>query len=571
MTRPTIRLVPASDSLPGLLEQERGHSRAAPMIRLGLLPLLFWFHLSLLCGGWTAVAVEPGNEPVAEAEVSAARITAFVQDRWTESGLTPASRCTDRQFARRVYLDLAGRIPRPDEVQAFLADGRAEKRRHLVELLTQSEDFVQHFADLLDALLMGRTTDHEYGQRIKHGWREFLQRCVRENRPWDEVVREIVLARPLEPEDHGSVWFLYERKDKFQEIAEAVAPAVFGIRVECAQCHDHPIADEIEQAHYWGLVAFFSRGKNVSTDQGPRVSESAIGGFSQFADLTGESRPNELAFLQSTSVDEPRPQQDVKQEDRDDLYRPATVTGDPRAPKFSRRAKFADEIVSSHPMVARAMVNRVWAILMGRGIVHPFDEMDSAHQPSHPDLLDWLSRDFESSGFDTRRLVRVIALSEPYQLSSLRRQGLEDPSTFAWYLERPLTAEQLARSMQIGLRGEIRNDDALLRKIRSCIVEVMPEENVTSVKTALFLTNHSAVNEFIRESGGENYLVSRLISMSSPSDSCELLFQAIFSRSPSEDEQRAVEDYLGRAGDSKTRWPQIVWSLVTSAEFRFNH
>ena len=208
------------------------------------------------------------------------------------------------------------------------------------------------------------------------------------------------------------------------------------------------MADEIKQAHYWGCCIFQSR-KNSDSNGTLKVEESAIGGFSEFADLSGESTPNYLTFLEAETVSEVRPDGKEEQEDSDDLYQ---ANGSPlfaRVPKFSRREQFVKQVVRDHPRLALAFVNRIWAILMGRGIVHPFDEMDSMHRPSHPELLEWLAEDTRQNHYDLKRLVRGIVRSQAYQQTSVRRAGLEDPASFAWYLERPLTGEQLARSVMV--------------------------------------------------------------------------------------------------------------------------
>lgn len=517
------------------------------------------------------VAACAASEPVVgDAATVAARIDQFVAEHWQQRAIMPAGLCSDREFVRRVYLDLVGRTARIKEIDAFLEDSRSDKRFHLVHQLSDGGAYAEHFADTFDALLMGRGSESQYEQRRKHGWRDYLRRAFRENRPWNEVINEILLARPTAPDQNGSVWFLYERQDKPQEIAEAVAPAVFGIRIECAQCHDHPLAEEIEQSHYWGLVAFYNRSKNTRTKNGPRLSESAIGGFSEFADLTGDSKPNLLTFFQAETIEEPRPEKDVKQQDKDELYQPASVEGDPRVPMFSRRAKFAEEVAASHPLIAQAMVNRLWAMLMGRGLVHPFDEMDSVHAPSHPELLAWLARDYRESGFDTRRMVRAIALSRPYRLQSLRPSGVDDPATFAWYLERPLTAEQLARSVQLVVRGDFRDDHPLLGQFRRQLKEVMPDESVTTIKESLFLTNNHALNQFLADSTQPNHLVPRLMKLETISNQVDTLFQTVYGRHPDDFEEQAVIQYIG-VESSHDRWEQVVWSMLTSAEFRFNH
>ncbi|MCG8648617.1 MAG: DUF1549 and DUF1553 domain-containing protein [Pirellulales bacterium] len=531
-----------------------------------------WYCLLVFAGGIVKAEHPSSVSPATSVESVAEEISRQVSAACEQAGVISAPPCSDREFVRRVYLDLAGQIPKVAEVENFLADDRDDKRRHLIESLTASEDYAIHFADSFDTLLMGRGNAGDYRNRNQHGWRRYLEEVFRQNRPWNTVVQEIVLARPSNDTDQAAFWFLYDRRDKHQEIAEAVAPAVFGIRVECAQCHDHPLADEILQQHYWGLVAFFNRSKNVNTKNGPRVSESAIGGFSEFADLTGDSQPNLLSFFQAEVIAEPRPEKGAQQEDRDDLYQPSAFPDNPRVPNFSRREKFAKQVVAAHPLVARAMVNRLWALMMGRGIVHPHDEMDSVHEPSHAQLLDRLADDFRESGFDIRRLVRAIALSEPYQRSSRRPDAVDDPATFAWYLERPLTAEQLARSMQVALHGRFRNDHPLLGQLRQQFKDVLPEENVTRIKDALFLSNNPSVQRFINESNQPHHLVPQLQQIESTSQQVALLFQTVFSRPPTADEQEAVIAYLdSNSGEKQQRWRQVVWSLLASAEFRFNH
>ncbi len=512
------------------------------------------------------------EEQLTSSVENAATVSSFIQAKWEDAEIQPAADCSERTFVRRVYLDLVGRIPSPGEDSSYLADGRPDKRRHLVQVLLQSEDYVQHFADTFDTLLMGRGSSKDYSERSKHQWRAYLERVFRDNRPWNEVVNEILLARPEKPDDRGAVWFLFERKDKHQEIAEAVAPAFFGVRIECAQCHDHMIASEIEQAHYWGLTAFFNRSKNVHTKNGPRVSELAVGGFSDFVNLEGDSSPNILTFLEATKIEEARPKPDDKPEDLDELYAAAKMEHDPRVPLFSRREKFVTEIAQDHPLIARAFVNRVWAMLLGRGIVHPFDEMDSVHPPSHPELLDWLADDFRKSGYNIRRLVNSILLCQSYALQSQRSDGMDDESLFAWGLERQLTAEQFARSVQSAVRGRFKNDDPVIGEIRQTLTAVLPDENVTTIKDSLFLTNNKALNDFINDSNQPEHLIPRLVALESTTQRAELLFETVFSRSATSTETAAVEEYLKGRDDKMTpRLQQVVWAMLTSAEFRFNH
>jgi len=549
--------------------QRSGLHFARPFATRPPKPVAVW---ALLVSLAVPAAQANDNPPTAAFEGTdpTAAIEHFVESRWQANNVSPAEPCSDREFVRRIYLDLLGRIPTLEESRAFLDSTDDDRRSQLVDQLLTSDEHAVHLADVFDTLLMGRGSAGTYKQRAGSGWRAYLERAFRENRPWNEVAREMLLARPLSEENRAATWFLYERKNNHQAIAEAIAPAVFGVRIECAQCHDHPLADEIEQGHYWGLVAFFRRSTNADTDAGPRIAESAIGGFDEFADIYGGSHKNLLRFLGAETVEEERPAGDEKQEDRDDLYTSPVVDGAPRVPLFSRRERFVNKVLADHPLVAKALVNRLWAMMMGRGIVHPFDEMDSVHPPSHPELLEWLAEDCEAAGYDVRRLIRAIALSSPYQLSA--RCGDVEPADFAWGLEKPLTAEQFARSLSVAVRGKVDGQAEIINGFRDQFPEVLPETNVTLVKHAMFLSNDVTLNEFLAESRGESHLVPRLAALETNNQRIELLFETLFCRLPTAEERDVAVAFLfDRADGLERALDQLVWAAVTSAEFRFNH
>src|SRR5262249_6672021 len=205
-------------------------------------------------------------------------IDEFISESWKENKIKPAAAADERTWCRRIYLDLAGRVPMQRELDDFLGSRSRTKRAALVDRLLQSEDYVVRMRELWDVILMGRAKrENQEDRRKQNGWWSFLENSFRTNRPWNETVRATLVARSDAPEDKGASWFLYERRNDHQAIAEAVAPIVYGTKINCAQCHDHPLAREIKQAHYWGLVAAFNRSKNV--EGGSTVGESAIGGF----------------------------------------------------------------------------------------------------------------------------------------------------------------------------------------------------------------------------------------------------------------------------------------------------
>lgn len=515
--------------------------------------------------------------PQPEAEPSAL-IDRLVAQRWQEKGVTPAPVCDDRTFVRRVYLDLAGRIPTPQEAEAFVADKSGQKRTSLVDRLLAGPEYAARMRDVFDVVFMGRPQPNQRRRRggpaavdFRKEWLAYLERSFAENRPWDSTVRSMLLARPGSPAEKGAVWFLYARQEKYQEIAEAISPAVFGIQVQCAQCHDHPLSPEIKQAHYWGLVAFFNRSKNKNTKDGPRVAETAVGGFSNFANLSGESSPAELTFLSDAKIPEQRPPDGAKQEDTPDLYQPAPAgSEEPPVPKFSRRKQFVEQVVKGNPLIAKAAVNRFWALLLGRGLVHPVDKMDSTHPPSHPELLQALAQDFTRSGYDVKRLVRALVLSKPYQLEA-RPPANAHPDSFAYALDKPLTAEALYRSLLVATTGKAEGENPQLREeLVEIFPDVFPEEHNTTLRQSMFLTNNALVQQLLQPATGNT--TERLVAIADPAARVREAFRIAYGRDPDADELKHSTAFLTARPDRQAQaTQQLWWAVLTGAEFRINH
>jgi hypothetical protein len=422
----------------------------------------------------------------------------------------------------------------------------------------QSEDYVVRMRELWDVILMGRSKrGNNEDRRKQNGWWTYLENSFRTNRPWNETVHDLLVARPERPEDKGASWFLYERRNEHQAIAEAVAPIVYGTKIDCAQCHDHPLAREIKQAHYWGLVAAFNRSKNV--ERGNEVGESAVGGFVNFTNLKKESQPAVVTLLNGRVVQETRPIGDQKEKDSDDNY--VDPKAKVRVPKFSRREAFADAATKDNPLLARAFVNRMWSVLLGRGIVHPADEINARNVPSHPELLDWLSQDFAAHQHDIRRLVRGIVLSRVYGLSPANAA----PEKFAGALERPLSAEQIARSWRIaaGLPAE---DDSLRRGVIAAMPDVLPKEYNATFQQAQFLSYSPALAEILKPTSEGT--VARLVGIPQSNARARQAFLAVYGRAPDADEMKQTKAFLDARSDKPAEAVRdLLWALMTSAEF----
>jgi hypothetical protein len=413
----------------------------------------------------------------------------------------------------------------------------------------------------------GRRSGHE---RVESGWYTFLEDGFRTNRPWNEMVRDMLVARETEGPRRGACWFLAEKNDSHQAMAEAVAPMVFGVKINCAQCHNHPLVWEIEQRHYWGLVAAFNRSKNLKTEHGVAVTESATGGFINFANLKKESQPATLVFLNGKNVPERIPKPDEKEMDTPELYVVPPAKG-PSVPKFSRREAFAEVTTKENPLLARAFVNRMWAVFMGRGIVQPVDQIDSRHRASHPELLEWLAKDFEQSGYDIKRLVRNLVSSRAYQLDS-RPVGKTPPlpETFARSLEKPLSAEQLLRSVWIATGAKREGDSAseMEKAFVTVFPDLMADTYNPSLQQALFLSNSPILETLLKPAPGNT--TTKLLALPSKEARVREAFVTILGRFPDIEEMKQCQAMLAAQSPEKGV-ENLAWALLTCAEFKVNH
>jgi len=518
-------------------------------------------------------------------------IDSLIEKRWRELKVKPSAACDDRTFARRVYLDVAGRIPTPEELDKFLADNRRDKRAALVNHLLDSPDYAVRMREVFDVVFMERGAFETARERRKRGgnlglndrWQDYLEWSFRTNRAWNLVARDIILARPNSDERRGAIQFLHARQDNAQQMAEITGSALLGLQTKCAQCHDHPLAPEIKQSHYWGLVAAFNRSKAVDTGAGPGVGESAVGGFIKFTNLKGGSFDALEIFLDDKLVPEARPKDGEKESDDADKYVNAVALGDAKnlkqvpVPKFSRREQLADWMTGAdNPLLARAFVNRVWALLLGRGLVHPVDRMDSSRPPSHPELLDWLAEDFTRSGYDVKRLVRNLTATRAYQLDSRPASKSRPPAdSFACALDKPITAEVFARSALIATGNEPGADGSFAglavaqKAFVAAFPEVFPTENVSSPRQALFLANSPTLDTLTQSSG-----TNSLASLTALPDEAKVkqIFLRVLGRNPDRDETKRSLDYLrARSHEPSAATQQLLWALLASAEFRINH
>ena len=509
-------------------------------------------------------------------------IDVAVSQKLTEAGVSATPVLDDAGWLRRVTLDLAGRIPTRGELTEFLASDDPGKRAATVDRLMASPDFEFHLRNELDLLLLARLRDD--GE-----FREYLLAAVRENRSWDRVFREIMLPERERPGEKGPTAFLRERVEELDDVTNDTAALLFGVNVSCAKCHDHPLVADWLQDHYFGMASFFKR--TYRTRSGMLAEK--FDGDLKFTTVDGEEKPAAFMFLTGTTVTDPSgPRSDEERKLVEEAIEKAQKEDDapaPPLPEFSPRVELVRMAMEEgeQSFFARNMVNRTWGRLLGQGLVHPLDQMHSENPPSHPELLDWLARDFVAHGYDVRRLIRGIALSETYARESEWTSESDPPAPelFARGVARPLTPRQFGLSLAVAttnpeqLPGIEKPEEWASRRENfenqangfARLVEI-PEDNFqVSVEEALLFSNGEQIaNDYLRDGGDR--LVGALQQIDDADALVATAFECTLTRSPDDEERAAFAAYLGARSERRVEAiQQLVWVLVTSPEFRFNH
>ncbi|MEI8022408.1 MAG: DUF1549 domain-containing protein, partial [Schlesneria sp.] len=324
----------------------------------------------------------------------------------------------DAEFLRRVTLDLHGVIPTAAEARAFLADASPNKREILVDRLLSSPRYAVHMANVFDVMLMERRPD-------KHvptpEWQKYLQAAFQNNVPFDQLAREILSADGVDPTLRPAAKFFLDRDAEPNIMARDIGRIFFGMDLQCAQCHDHPLVDHYLQTDYYGLYAFVNR-TVVFADEAAKKSflgEKSDGEASYksvFTQDAGHIRPQ---LPGENEIDEPRFRQG---ED----YVAAPLPGVRPVPKYSRRAKLAELATNgANRQFNLNIANRLWGHMMGRGLVHPVDLHHPLNPPTHPAVLDLITNELVAMKYDMRGLLRELVLTRAYQRS------IEPPTEFA--------------------------------------------------------------------------------------------------------------------------------------------
>jgi hypothetical protein len=507
-----------------------------------------------------AAAKAAAEKDVRDAQAVAAKIDALIAARWKEKNAVPAAPADDAEFVRRAYLDLTGRIPDILEARDFLDNPAKDKRAQLVSRLLDSERYPVHFANVWRALLLP-DGDNQNLVGFRPGIEAWLRNELKNNTPYDKMVREIVTGGS--GGRAGNLAGFYQANNFLPEnLAASTARLFLGVKIECAQCHNHPFA-RWTRTQFWEQAAFFAGTQPRGIRPRPGL-ELPVAKLREIK-IPGTDKTVKARFLDGTA--------------------PRWADGvDPRE-------TLADWMTrADNPYFARAAANRMWEYFLGTGLVDPVDEGGPDNPPSHPEVLDELAKQFAAHKFDLKFLARTIMATRAYQLTSRASHPSQaDARLFARMKVRGLSPEQLYDSLALatgnaddeqpgvnpgrgfGRPGPLGPRAEFLRRFPN---QDKRTEQQTSILQALYLMNGKLVADATSLEHNKNLaIIAEARSVRTPRR-VEQLYLITLSRKPRPAELARLVRYVDRggpSGDTGKALCDVFWALLNSSEFCVNH
>ena len=474
----------------------------------------------------------------------------------------PASKVSaNATFLRRVTIDIAGRLPSLKEAQAFLTDKASDKRSKAINRLLASTDYAEYFANKWNAILRNKRRNNN-DKIATYGFHDWIRQSLHENKPYDQFVREIITASGSVAHNPPVAWYR-EVKDQAAQV-EDTAQLFLGLRIQCARCHHHPF-EKWSQQDYYGFAAYYSR---VAKKKDRLLGQSRV-----------YHNPG------AASARNPKSKQNVPPTGLGSKAIPITPEKDPRHFLADWMSK------KDNPFFAKALVNRYWKHFFGRGLVDPEDDMRVTNPAVNPELLDALAKDFIAHNFDIKHLVRTIANSSVYQLSAEPNEwNQSDKQNFSRYYPKRLNAEVLLDSINqvtgtatafggvpTGTRAVQLPDNGFgsyfltvfgrPESSSACECERSSEANLAQ---SLHLLNSGEIQGKLTAGGGS---AARLAGDKKRTDALKIreLYLLTFSRVPSKQELGIAVGHIKKSKDAKRAYEDIVWALINTKEFLFNH
>lgn len=497
-------------------------------------------------------------------------IDEHIDAKLRQLAILPSDPAPDHVFLRRVYTDLIGRLPSTEEARAFLsaADGsqsrsaeeQAQRRRELIDRLLERPEYVDHWANQWADLL--RPNPYRVGIKAVLNYDNWIRDQFREDVPYDEFARRLITAQGSTWQN-GAVTLYRDRRDP-EEITTLVSQLFLGIRLDCAKCHHHPF-ERWSQQDFYQFAAYFAQIGRKGTGLSPPISGS-----------------EEIMFFSGSGA--------VKHPVSGEVLAPRPLFGDTEeiASGQDPREVLANWMTSpENDYFAKVQVNRIWAALMGRGLVDPVDDLRSTNPPTHPELLDALAKHFQASGYNVKELLRTIASSRAYATSSTPNDtNVGDRLNYSRHYRQQLRAETLLDAIAdvtqtpssfSGMPAQSRATQLWTHRTSSMFLDTFgrPDENQdppceripdSTVTQSLHLMNDREIDSRIRSESGR---AAKLAASDASAETVvEELYLAAFSRFPTAEESSYAAQLLNAAGDKRREAVEdLMWAMLNSPEF----
>jgi hypothetical protein len=492
-------------------------------------------------------------------------IDKHVVEKLNRLKITPSPIANDEEYLRRVYFDMIGIQPKPDEIRAFLADKDARKRGKVIDALFQRPEYVDHWSLKWGDLLQNSRTSASANS--VYLFREWIRGAIAANMPMDAFAHKVLTARGGAADDPASVYFAISKDTN--DTLERATQVFCGVRMLCARCHSHPL-ENWTQADYYGLASFFNQVSIRPDTRAPQGVQNA-----KFIQLN----------LAAGNANNPRSGRSQP---------PRFLGGDePKlAANVDRRAAYADWLTSpKNPFFARGMVNRYWSYFFHRGIVDPVDDVRSTNPPINPELLDALTKDFIDHKFDVRHLMKRIVASATYQRSSIPTESNKhDEQNFSHSIPRRIPAEALMDTLiqatgvpenfpgaPAGFRAaqlpDANSENAFLRlfgksqRMEACECE---RDNGSNMLQALHFLNSKSIQARVANPNGRAAILAR--DKKNDTDVVHELYLWSLARHPSEAEMKISVGFLKTHAERRAEAVQdLFWALLNSRDFMLVH
>lgn len=503
-------------------------------------------------------------------------VDSMIRQGYEDNEITPSPQATDAEFLRRIYLDVIGRIPTLQEAEAYVANENPRKKGLLIDQLLESPDYVRHFTTTWTNHSIGRGQPRRVSRK---GMTKFYREAFARNRPWDEVVVDLVTAEG-HFEENGAVNYTLaqmQMPDDAVQLTAKTAKLFLGMQVQCTQCHNHPF-NNWQQAQFWEFNSFFRQVKKEDHRKRDEATGRQVDDYSEVLtrDFEGPVYFEKRSGLMQVAYP---------------IYNGEAIEPD----AFDRRKEFGKLLVKADngltPMIAKAFVNRTWGQFFGYGFTRPIDDLGPHNPASHPEVLERLSAEFVKADYDVKQLIQWITNTNAYSLSSQfgEDNDIDDPSAgemplFSHMYMKSMQAEQLYDSLIVassahkaGRGGWEAQEGQRQRWMQQFVVAFDTDENDEAttfngtIPQALMMMNSELMQKAVNADRG-SFLYETMMSAEPDSKKIQKLYMASLTRMPVRAEMRNAGKLISRYGANRAAaYQDLFWALLNSNEFIFNH